>query len=233
MNSPDSPRDAASGEPDARIERLLASFAPRPSRLDRDRLMYLAGQAAVESAAVAANASTVSHASASPAAPRTPWYWPASTALSSACAAVLAVMLLVQASATRDSFRGKGPALAGPKAPTGSSQTNDATLLNDATLPNSPRSTNSPRQPNSERPARSSDSNPPSGPEVADAGAFPSLEVAPNSVLHLRAASFREGIDAAPPTRTGAGREEPPSTYLRAVRSVLDRPQSLSLELRY
>ena len=227
MNSPESPRDAAPGEPDAGIERLLASFAPRPSRLDRDRLMYLAGQAAVESAAMAASASTVSTASASPASPRTPWYWPASTALSSACAAVLAVMLLVQASATRDSFRGKGPALAGPKAPAGSSQTNDATL------PNSPRSTNSPSQPNSERPARASDSVSPSGLEVADAGALPSLDVAPNSVLHLRAASFREGLDATPPTRTGAGREEPPSTYLRAVRSVLDRPQSLSLELRY
>ena len=61
------------------IERALGSLVPRPSGIDRDRLLFLAGRASVENA---------------PAAVFGRWAWPAATLLSSATAAVLLVLLL-------------------------------------------------------------------------------------------------------------------------------------------
>ena len=205
MNSPEFPHEPATGKPADGVERLLASFAPRPSRLDRDRLLFLAGQASIETAVPT----------------RTPWYWPASTAMASLCAAVLAIVLLVQASSSRDTSSGRGPALAGQGAPAGMSR------------PNPARESVRPASPDVEQPSSTHGSAKNPSVEASPPNLLAALEVAPNSVLQLRAASFREGFDTSPLGRTGAGREEPPSTYLRAVRSALERPQALSLELRY
>lgn len=65
------------------IEQLLGTFAARAPRVDRDRLMFLAGRAAAESEA-------------RPTAARTPWYWPASTLASTSVALILAVTLIVR-----------------------------------------------------------------------------------------------------------------------------------------
>lgn len=61
----------------AAIEAALASLAPRPSTLDRDRLMFLAGQTAR-------------------ARDRTGWLWPLSTAASLLLAVSLAALLVVR-----------------------------------------------------------------------------------------------------------------------------------------
>jgi len=66
------------------IEARLASLVPRTDRLDRERLMFLAGQASVAP---------------SPATQRRPfgrWAWPAATAAMTAAAASLLVVLLWQ-----------------------------------------------------------------------------------------------------------------------------------------
>ena len=61
----------------AAVEAALASLAPRPSTIDRDRLMFLAGQAAK-------------------ARDRARWLWPLSTAASLLVAVGLAALLVVR-----------------------------------------------------------------------------------------------------------------------------------------
>ncbi len=74
------------------VERTLASFAPRATRLDRDRLMFLAGQASAGAApAQGSKLSVPTHA-------KTSWHWPAATAALAALSLALALMLVVQAS---------------------------------------------------------------------------------------------------------------------------------------
>jgi hypothetical protein len=65
----------------AEIEAALASVGPRPSRLDRDRVMYLAGRAAT-------------FAAASPPRVSSRWAWPAAFGAMTAVAAVLLLMVV-------------------------------------------------------------------------------------------------------------------------------------------
>jgi len=69
-----------SGE-DRQVERLLASMVPRESRVSRDRVMYLAGQAS----ALASNPPSRRRVA--------PWIWPAST-VCAACAGLVFGALL-------------------------------------------------------------------------------------------------------------------------------------------
>ncbi len=65
------------------FEAALAALAPRRDRLDRDRLMFLAGQASVLSAApVCAGRGALG---------RLPWMWPAAFSTMTALAATLMV----------------------------------------------------------------------------------------------------------------------------------------------
>jgi hypothetical protein len=59
------------------FEAALASLTPSADRLSRDRLMYMAGQAALAS-------------------PKTHWHWPAAFSAMTALAATLAVLLISQ-----------------------------------------------------------------------------------------------------------------------------------------
>jgi len=68
----------------AAVEAALAGLSPSPSRVDRERLMFLAGQAAAQAAAQRAR---------SPRARAARWLWPVATAASLLLAATLAVRL--------------------------------------------------------------------------------------------------------------------------------------------
>jgi hypothetical protein len=68
-------------EDDRQIERLLASLAPCESRVDRDRVMYLAGQASA----------VVSDRSGRGRLAR--WLWPAATACSASAGLVIGLLL--------------------------------------------------------------------------------------------------------------------------------------------
>lgn len=205
MNTHDPSRPRASEAPGDDVERLLASFAPRPSRLDRDRLMFLAGQAA---AAGAVNP-VVASVERAERRPRTPWYWPASTVASTLCATVMCVVLVNQ---SPDVPRGAPTALTPDEAPARS-------------------------------PSPPSRSGAPTGVAIVEAPApdaapveddSPRLDaVAADRFRRLRDAADRPSLDELPPAGSSVGDAGPPSTYLRAVRSVIDRPQSLSLGLRY
>jgi hypothetical protein len=65
----------------AKFEALLASLAPNPDRLDRDRLMFRAGQASVSAGAAPRRAG---------------WAWPTAFAGMTAAAAALLVALVVR-----------------------------------------------------------------------------------------------------------------------------------------
>jgi len=66
------------------IERALANFSPAAPRIDRDRLMFLAGQASMKGPdAVCAR-------------PGAQWFWPASTAALAATSLALAFALFVR-----------------------------------------------------------------------------------------------------------------------------------------
>ena len=71
------PLNRAAAKP---IEPLLRQLRPRASTVDRDRLMFLAGQAAASPAA----------------SPIRRWIWPAATAVATCAALVLAVLLLIR-----------------------------------------------------------------------------------------------------------------------------------------
>ncbi len=75
------------GDDARRVEQALRQFQPRPSKVDRERLMFLAGQAS------GANARER---------PKTWWLWPASTLAMSTVATCLAVALTVQLSRPPD-----------------------------------------------------------------------------------------------------------------------------------
>jgi hypothetical protein len=68
---------------DNRLEQSLRQLTPRPSSLDRDRLMFLAGQQSVSATATAK---------------RSHWLWPAATASMSTVAACFAIAFLWQLS---------------------------------------------------------------------------------------------------------------------------------------
>ena len=79
----------------AAVERVLAVVAPAPPRIDRDRLMFLAGIASATPGAVVASggrepAEVTAHST------RNNWFWPASTAALAATSLALAVALAVQ-----------------------------------------------------------------------------------------------------------------------------------------
>ena len=75
------------------IEQTLASLAPAPPRVDRDRLMFLAGQASVisDSRPPTSDLRLPTHRA---------WLWPASTAALAATLLALAVALLVRTAPT-------------------------------------------------------------------------------------------------------------------------------------
>jgi hypothetical protein len=76
--------------PDERAaEQTLNAFAPRSPRLDRDRLMFLAGQTSVSGAASKPSLPEVGR--------RAPWPWMVATTSLSGLSLALAAMLMVQA----------------------------------------------------------------------------------------------------------------------------------------
>lgn len=70
------------------LEAALGGLLPRPSRLDRDRLLFLAGQASASSSPASAEQRERPN--------RRHWIWPAISALSTAAAVVLAVLLVMR-----------------------------------------------------------------------------------------------------------------------------------------
>lgn len=85
------PLSACPIDPEERLdtERVLGLFAPRTPRLKRERLLAL----------VASVRREVEPRSKTPVRFRTPWYWPAATAVMSATSIALAVLLVVRANA--------------------------------------------------------------------------------------------------------------------------------------
>jgi hypothetical protein len=85
------PLSACPIDPEERLdtERVLGLFAPRTPRLKRERLLALV--ASVRREAEPRSKTTVRF--------RTPWYWPAATAVMSATSVALAVLLVVRANA--------------------------------------------------------------------------------------------------------------------------------------
>jgi hypothetical protein len=87
--------ESAPGDPEAlapevppellAIERHLAQLAPAPPQIDRDKLMFAAGRAAGESAALAARLRVSGVAR---------WLWPAATATMAAASLLLGMMLV-------------------------------------------------------------------------------------------------------------------------------------------
>ena len=82
------------------IEPQLSAYAPRPARIDRDRLMFEAGRAAAAShpsasAALALRPGVIAwFPPSSPSAPPTNWMWPASTLALGMVSVVLGLVLL-------------------------------------------------------------------------------------------------------------------------------------------
>jgi hypothetical protein len=84
------------------FERVLAALTPRGGGVNRDRLMYLAGQASVQRSSGPEE--------------RTSWYWPASTALSTAAAVLMGLLLFHGPNrSSTDSVAGQGPPKARPQ----------------------------------------------------------------------------------------------------------------------
>lgn len=73
---------------DNRLEQSLRQLTPRPSSVDRDRLMFLAGQQSVAANTQSVNASSK----------RSTWLWPAATASMSTVAACFAIAFIWQLS---------------------------------------------------------------------------------------------------------------------------------------
>ena len=74
------------------LEQTLRSFVPAPPRLDRDRLMFLAGAASVQGSEVSGQVSEVARA-------KRAWTWPAATAALAATSLALAIALVVRTNA--------------------------------------------------------------------------------------------------------------------------------------
>lgn len=168
------------------VERLLASFAPRPARLDRDRTLFLAGQAA----AATLLAPTIEAVEV-----RVPWYWPASTVATSLVATVLAVLLVV---------RGDSTSRAAPSPVAGQAQPTPV--------------------------------DPPPSITVAPAPEYlqpTSSEWPEGSFLRLRELALDQGVESLPRPRGSTDPRETPTTYAQALQSAIERPNSLTLGLRY
>jgi hypothetical protein len=86
-NQHDRPREV-NGDGNAAIERQLAGYVPTPPRLNRDRLMFLAGQASAVSPTADGRERRVDAA-----AIRSNWLWPAATAALAATSLALAMAL--------------------------------------------------------------------------------------------------------------------------------------------
>jgi hypothetical protein len=81
--------------PHSEFEQALCSLAPRAAQLDRDRLMFLAGQATVPQASQECElAVDQSHQVDAVGSPRARWGWPAAFSAMTAVAAALLVALL-------------------------------------------------------------------------------------------------------------------------------------------
>jgi len=98
MSGPRESSDDLTGlsDDERHVARLLASLAPRESRINRDRTMFLAGRASAD--AEAANS-------------RGRWLWPALTACSAAAGLVAGILLSAsnRGSATIAAQSGEGP----------------------------------------------------------------------------------------------------------------------------
>lgn len=201
---------------DDHVERLLAAFAPRPSRLDRDRLMFLAGQAA---AAAEAQALTEAQALAESRASRSAWYWPASTVVASLSAAVLAVVVVMQSLNMR---RADLPS------------TSIAITPSHASVEQAPVEQPPVAPPTADRsPAAAVVAVDPRENAVRSAEVWRSWSLADNGYWQLRDAA-EQPESAEPPQRPYNTIDiEPARPYLHAVRAVLERPQALVLGLRY
>ena len=74
------------------VEQTLAALSPQPPRIDRDRLMFLAGAASVQGSEVRGQRSEVAKIKGA-------WTWPAATAALAATSLALAVALVVRTNA--------------------------------------------------------------------------------------------------------------------------------------
>lgn len=93
----------------AKFEQKLRSFVPLAANVDRERIMFLAGQAA-------ASRDVAQPSVKSP----TPWYWPVSTAASLALSLGLFVLLVANRESPKDAAtitnNGRGPIAVAPPA---------------------------------------------------------------------------------------------------------------------
>ena len=81
------------------VEQTLASFVPAGPRLDRDRLMFLAGKASAANQEPAARSEQPGATVHLPAQRRVRWFWPASTVVLAATSLVLLLALVDRPSA--------------------------------------------------------------------------------------------------------------------------------------
>lgn len=169
------------------IEQSLAGIAPREPRVDRDRLMFLAGQASGQGSEfrVQGSGATVE-------APRwrKAWLWPATTAALGATSLALAIALGVQSAAPpqivyveRPAPETALPAMSPQVAKTDTTPLPDSMAANAAEAPRpAPRSVAAPQVP-------------------AD------------NYLRSREVALRMGVDALGSRRSAAGDSTPPLTY--------------------
>ena len=89
------------------VEQTLAALSPQPPRIDRDRVMFLAGAASVQGSEVRGQRSEVAKIKGA-------WTWPAATAALAATSLALAVALVVRTNAPPQIVYVDRPAPAAP-----------------------------------------------------------------------------------------------------------------------
>lgn len=186
---------------DRESERLLHRFAPLAARLDRDRILYLAGQASVEIPAAVTPAAVAPAAIAPAPRNRIAWFWPASTAAMTCVSAALMLVLLSRpAPVERIVVRDR---IVAPPAPSAAVAPIAASVPKKRSDDLSP--TENPLLVAIERIAKSS---------------------SPDSYLRARNLALAQGLDAwEPPVQHGGGGPVGPSSY-RDLREQLLPQQS-------
>lgn len=222
------------------IERLLGTFAARAPRVDRDRLMFLAGRAAAEAEAnqrgeleqgAERNAELVppTHPTSvvleSPQA-RTPWYWPVSTLISTSLALLLAVALVARGERTGSETH----SIAGANSPSTANDSKASTPAarnanadRDAPAPDENRADETAPRKNVERSAEEL-----APPLVArrEAPSDSSLTFHETKAIQWREVALRDGVDALPVSFDAGASSDTPLRYGSALQSLSQRPWS-------
>jgi hypothetical protein len=170
------------------LERQLAALSPRASRLDRDRVMYLAGRAAAETELGTGGAAA--------------WLWPSATGVMTAVSVLLAMMLVL----------GDRPGVAKRDVPDRESE-----LAGDATPPSQgtvvaqdDASRQSPTENASDPPVPAIAADVPgSVRERSGLLAYPSFSASEAGYVHLRNVALRMGTEAMGQTHRAAGGPQP------------------------